>query len=202
METGKRPISLVARVHVAPEGLVVQVVRAELVVQVALAELAVPVVLAELVVQAVLAELAVRVVLAEPVVPVVLAELVVQVAPAELVVRVAPEELATGPVEELALAIVPVAVALEIVLAVVGLVPDHPRAQPVGLAPRIKLVIEAHRRALVAVIAAEDLAVGPGTAPAAVVETMREPVVPEAVKAWVVAVSAVVVAAAVAAEVE
>jgi hypothetical protein len=55
----------------------------------------------------------------------------------------------------------------------------HPRGQP-GVAPTTKSVTAAHRRDLVPLLAAEDLAV-------AVAETTREPVATEAAIAWEVA---------------
>jgi hypothetical protein len=55
----------------------------------------------------------------------------------------------------------------------------HPRGQP-GVAPRTKSVTAAHRRGLVPLLAAGDLA-------AAAAETTREPAAAEAVIAWEVA---------------
>jgi hypothetical protein len=75
------------------------------------------------------------------------------------------------------------ALELEIVQVVAELETDHPRAQRAVLL-RTKSVTAAHRRGLVPVLAAEDLA-------AAAAETTREPAATEAAGAWVAVVSAV-----------
>src|SRR6266542_2407022 len=97
-------------------------------------------------------------------------------------------ELAIVLATELALVIAPVAVELERALVAVelerdqaaaGLAQGHPRVQP-AVAPTTKSVTAAHRRDLVRLLAAEDLA-------AAAAETTREPAAAEGVIAWEVA---------------
>src|SRR5207244_1453090 len=77
------------------------------------------------------------------------------------------------------LELAPAAVELERVPVAAGLAQGHPRVQP-AVAPTTKSVTVAHRRGLVPLLAAEDLA-------AAAAETTREPVATEAVIAWEVA---------------
>src|SRR6266508_3366916 len=72
-----------------------------------------------------------------------------------------------------------VAVELERDQAAAGLAQGHPRVQP-AVAPTTKSVTAAHRRDLVRLLAAEDLA-------AAAAETTREPAAAEGVIAWEVA---------------
>jgi hypothetical protein len=95
----------------------------------------------------------------------------------ELVLVVVPEpELERGPVAALELPIVPVAaLGLPIVLAVAA----ELELVQVAVALRTRSVTAAHRRGLVPVLTAEDLA--------AAAETTREPAAAEAVIAWEVA---------------
>jgi hypothetical protein len=91
------------------------------------------------------------------------------------------------------------AVELERVPVAAGLAQGHPRVQP-AVAPTTKSVTAAHRRDLVLLLAAEDLAV-------AAVETSLGPAATEAATAWeaadiAVVVAVVVVAAADVAEAE
>jgi hypothetical protein len=82
---------------------------------------------------------------------------------------------------------------LELVLAVAELAQGHPPVQP-AVALTTKSVTVAHRRDLVPLLAAEDLA-------AVAAEITREPVATEAAIAWVAAGSVAVVAVVVAADV-
>src|SRR6266498_2027893 len=98
----------------------------------------------------------------------------------ELAIVLATElALEIAPVVELLLVIAPVAVELERDQAAAGLAQGHPRVQP-AVAPTTKSVTAAHRRDLVRLLAAEDLA-------AAAAETTREPAAAEGVIAWEVA---------------
>src|SRR6266498_2234500 len=108
-------------------------------------------------------------------------ELALEIAPVvELLLVIAPvvAELERVPVAvELERALV--AVELERDQAAAGLAQGHPRVQP-AVAPTTKSVTAAHRRDLVRLLAAEDLA-------AAAAETTREPAAAEGVIAWEVA---------------
>src|SRR6266540_2385850 len=108
-------------------------------------------------------------------------ELALEIAPVvELLLVIAPvvAELERVPVAvELERALV--AVELERDQAAAGLAQGHPRVQP-AVAPTTKSVTAAHRRDLVRLLAAEDLA-------AAAAETKREPAAAEGVIAWEVA---------------
>jgi hypothetical protein len=84
----------------------------------------------------------------------------------------------------------PVVAVLELAPAVAELARGHPHARPAAVAPTTKSVTAAHRRDLVRLLAAEDLAV-------AVAETTREPVATEAAIAWEVADTVAVEEAAV-----
>src|SRR6266542_478844 len=117
-------------------------------------------------------------------------ELALEIAPVvELLLVIAPvvAELERVPVAvELERALVAVeleralvAVELERDQAAAGLAQGHPRVQP-AVAPTTKSVTAAHRRDLVRLLAAEDLA-------AAAAETTREPAAAEGVIAWEVA---------------
>ena len=109
--------------------------------------------------------------------------LVVSEDPAELVARESPAELVApeGPAELVVLESPAEPVVPERELVQVEAVParEHPRARP-AVALRTRSVTAAHRRGLVPLLGAEDLA-------AAAAETTREPAAAEAVIAWEVA---------------
>ena len=134
-------------------------------------ELALVLVQPELELALVAAEEELSQVLAEPeAAPVVALELVIGPA--------AVPELETVPVVALELETVLVAVERELDQVAVVLVRDHLRAR-LALPVKTKSVTTAHRRGLVPLLAAEDLA--------AVAETTREPAAAEAVIAWAAA---------------
>ena len=113
----------------------------------------------------------------DPVEPAVQVALVESEDPAEPAVQVESEDPAEPAVQESPA--VPAAPERELVQVEAVPAREHPRARP-AVALRTRSVTAAHRRGLVPLLGAEDLA-------AAAAETTREPAAAEAVIAWEVA---------------